>query len=34
MIGWSKIDERLPDMTPYRMLLDVSVSSKIKTGSS
>jgi hypothetical protein len=33
MIGWSKIDERLPDMTPYRML-DVSVSSKIKTGSS
>ena len=25
MIGWSKMNERLPDMTPNRMLLGVSV---------
>jgi len=30
MIGRSKMTERLPDMTPIRMLLDVSVSPKNK----
>jgi hypothetical protein len=26
MIEWSKMNERLPDMTPNRMLLDVNLS--------
>ena len=30
MIEWSRINERLPDMTPNRMLLDVSVFPHIK----
>jgi hypothetical protein len=30
MIGWSRINERLPDMTSNRMLLDVSVFPHIK----
>lgn len=28
MIGWSKMDERLPEMTPNSMLLHVSISAK------
>jgi hypothetical protein len=28
MIGWSKMGERLPEMTPNGMLLDVSLSAK------
>ena len=30
MIEWSKMNERLPDMTPNRMLLDVNVQPKNK----
>ena len=28
MIGWSKMGERLPEMTPNGMLLDVSLLAK------
>jgi len=28
MIGWSEMNERLPDLTLHRMLLDISVSQK------
>jgi len=31
MIGWSKMNEKLPDITPFGMLLDIGVSQKIKS---